>query len=182
MPKKNRLRFREWCDKKALFHIPFRYVHMAHQKEPTVEMWSQTLRLHFAEGEDDVVTEEEVRDYFTTDSYKPSAVIVGHKFSHDNRTNSYVHFDTNEETILARKEKQGGPIGKASEVSVRFTDEKTWIRVRDGVELPDGRKRARWMRAYGDEKIPEFRTEGFMGEAASRNHPVYDAENPMYPE
>merc|ERR1711879_79159 len=104
-------------------------------------------------------------EYFTTDDYKPEAVIVGHKLPHTDVKHSYVRFATNEETVKARHEKDGGSIGKASEVKVVYTDEKKWIRLRDGVSLQGG-PRAQWMRAYGykayagygDDLMPETGT------------------------
>merc|ERR1719401_2859798 len=106
---------------------------MTYVREPTLEFWSQTLKLDFGEG--DVVTEDEVREAFTTDEYAPEAIIVGHKLPHDPLAHSYVHFGTNEAAKKARKEKDGIPIGKASEVKVVYTDEKKWVRLRDGVQL-----------------------------------------------
>ncbi|CAE7692755.1 unnamed protein product [Symbiodinium pilosum] len=127
--------------------------------EATLEDWSHTLKLTFPDGEDDVVTEEEVFDYFTTDEYKPEAVIVGHQMPHEEVKHAYVHFSNNADAKKARKEKDGGAIGKASEVKLVYTDEKKWIRLRDGVSLAGGfwGPRARWMKAYGTEAYKGWR-------------------------
>jgi len=142
-----------------------------------LEFWSQTLKLSFAEGEDDVVTEEEVMEYFTTDDFKPETVIVGHTDGPwAKQKHTYVHFATREECKKARKEKNGGPIGKASEVKVVYTDEKKWIRVRDGMSSPlGGRKRGSFMKPYGDYD----RYEGWGGNEARQD--VGSRTNPVYP-
>jgi len=147
---------------------------MTYMKEYCLETWSQTLKLNFPEGEDDVVTEEEVMEYFTTADYKPEAVIVGHKLPHDEQKHAYVHFATNEEAIKARKEKSGGSIGKASEVKVVYTDEKKWVRLRDGVSL-QGAKRARYMKPYGWKAYPGY-SDAWAEELGTRNHPVYPVD------
>jgi len=158
-----------------MMHIPLSHgaFSAAASKEPTLERWSQTLKLTFPEGEDDVVTEEEVKEYFTTDEYAPEAVIVGHQLPHEEIKHAYVHFSTDEACKKARKEKDGGSIGKASEVKVVYTDEKKWIRLRDGVSLYGG-KRSRWMKAYGDERQPEY-ADDFDAPTGIRRHPVYPA-------
>mmetsp|Transcript_18440 Transcript_18440/g.50623 ORF Transcript_18440/g.50623 Transcript_18440/m.50623 type:complete len:293 (-) Transcript_18440:142-1020(-) len=171
-PKKIHFRYHEALDRKNSLMCPYWLQKLTIKKDPTLEKWSQTLKLTFPEGEDDVVTEEEVMEYFTTDEYKPEAVIVGHLLPHDPLKHAYVHFGTNEECIKARKEKDGGSIGKASEVKVVYTDEKKWIRLRDGVSL-SGPKRAMWMKAYGNQAYPEMGIQGWVGESAARDHPVY---------
>jgi hypothetical protein len=170
-PKKLHARYIEFRDRTNTLQTPFWLQKLTWKKEPNLERWSQTLKLSFPEGEDDVVTEDEVMSYFTTDDYKPEACIVGHKLPHDPLAHAYVHFDTNEDCKKARKEKDGGAIGKASEVKVVYTDEKKWIRLRDGVQLT-GSQRASWMRAYGSQAIPEFST-NWKAESGSRTHPVY---------
>lgn len=129
---------------------------LAFMGEANLESWSHTLKLTFPEGEDDVVTEDEVREYYTTDEYAPEAVIVGHQMPHEEVKHTYVHFSNNEQARKARKEKNGGSIGKASEIKNVFCLEKKWIRLRDGVSLAGGfyGKRARWMKAYGDQMYP----------------------------
>jgi len=170
-PKKLHQRYLEFLDRKNTMQTPFWLQKLTWKKEPNLERWSQTLKLSFPEGEDDVVSEDEVMAYFTTDEYKPEACIVGHKLPHDPLAHAYVHFDNNEDCKKARKEKDGGSIGKASEVKVVYTDEKKWIRLRDGVSLT-GAQRASWMKAYGSTAIPEFST-NWKAESGSRVHPVY---------
>eukprot|EP00929_Paragymnodinium_shiwhaense_P105155 TRINITY_DN7006_c0_g1_i1.p1 TRINITY_DN7006_c0_g1~~TRINITY_DN7006_c0_g1_i1.p1 ORF type:complete len:271 (+),score=76.64 TRINITY_DN7006_c0_g1_i1:76-888(+) len=170
-PKKLHIRFIEHLDRSNSLMTPHWLQKLTMRKEPNLEMWSQTLKLNFPEGEDDVVTEQEVMDYFTTDDYKPEAVIVGHSLPHDPLKHAYVHFATNEETKKARKEKSGGAIGKASEVKCVYTDEKKWIRIRDGVHLT-GFGRAGWMKAYGKVAQPEF-MDDWGAESGQRRHPVY---------
>merc|ERR1719356_2454075 len=147
---------------------------MTYVKEPTLETWSQTLKLTFPEGEDDVVTEDEVMDYFTTDDYRPDAAIVGHSLPHDPLKHAYVHFSTNEDCRKARKEKDGGPIGKASEVKVVYCDEKKWIRIRDGMSLNGLRSwsRAGWMKPYGWKTYPGW-SDMNPEETGTRNNPYY---------
>lgn len=134
---------------------------------PNLEAWSQTLKLSFPEGEDEVVTEQEVMDFFTTEDYAPEAVIVGHKLPHDPLAHAYVHFSTNEAAIQARKEKRGQNIPSVSEMTIVYTDENKWIRLRDGVRLAGifVPTRGRHYKAYGDDKhdyykdrykIPDF--------------------------
>eukprot|EP00929_Paragymnodinium_shiwhaense_P105156 TRINITY_DN7006_c0_g2_i2.p1 TRINITY_DN7006_c0_g2~~TRINITY_DN7006_c0_g2_i2.p1 ORF type:complete len:270 (+),score=68.15 TRINITY_DN7006_c0_g2_i2:103-912(+) len=170
-PKKLHIRFMEHLDRSNSLMTPHWLQKLTMRKEPNLEQWSQTLKLNFPEGEDDVVTEQEVMDHFTTDDYKPEAVIVGHSLPHDPLKHAYVHFATNEETRKARKEKNGGAIGKASEVKAVYTDEKKWIRIRDGVHLT-GFGRAGWMKAYGKVAQPEF-MDDWGAESGQRRHPVY---------
>lgn len=171
MPKKNHIRFNDRYIQRMMWDVPPVFMAMTHKKEPTLEYWSQTLKLTFPEGEDDCVTEEEVMEYFTTPDYKAEACIVGHKLPHDDLKHAYVHFATNDEAIKARKEKDGGSIGKASEVKVVYTDEKKWIRLRDGVALQGG-QRASWMKAYGWKAQPGW-AEDWAEETGTRSHPVY---------
>jgi len=172
-PKKLHVRNFDYKIHRLQYNIPPCFLKMSFVAEPTLDFWSQTLKLSFPEGEDDVVTEDEVREYFTTDDYSPEAVIVGHKLPHDELKHAYVHFATNEEARKARKEKDGGAIGKASEVKVVYTDEKKWVRLRDGVSLQGG-PRARWMKPYGN-KAYEF-ADDWAGETGRRNHPVYPVD------
>jgi len=144
-------RKKEWATSQPSFASQLGFV-----AEANLADWSHTLKLTFPEGEDDVVTEDEVREYFTTDEYAPEAVIVGHQMPHEEAKHAYVHFSCNDHAKKARKEKDGGSIGKASEVKCVYTIEKKWIRLRDGVSLAGGfyGKRARWMKAYGDQAYP----------------------------
>eukprot|EP00930_Biecheleria_cincta_P070705 TRINITY_DN58317_c0_g1_i1.p1 TRINITY_DN58317_c0_g1~~TRINITY_DN58317_c0_g1_i1.p1 ORF type:complete len:288 (+),score=34.34 TRINITY_DN58317_c0_g1_i1:111-866(+) len=155
-PKKTHIKFLEKRKREYLRMTPHWGAQLAFMGEAYLPDWSHTLKLTFPEGEDDVVTEDEVREYFTTDEYAPEAVIVGHQMPHENAKHTYVHFSCNEHAKKARKEKNGGSIGKASEIKCVFTLEKKWIRLRDGVSLAGGfwGKRARWMKAYGDEAYP----------------------------
>lgn len=173
-PKKLHMRELDRIVGKEAMNVPPCFMKLLYKPEPTLEIWSQTLKLSFPEGEDDVVTEKEVMEYFTTDEYAPEAVIVGHKLPHDPLKHAYVHFGTNEAAIKARKEKDGGPIGKASEVKVVYTDEKKWVRLRDGVSLSGGR-RASWMKPYGDEPYAGV-GEDFGEDTGTRNHPVYPVD------
>merc|ERR1719277_1618208 len=146
-------------------------VGMTFMPDKCLEQFSQTLKLSFPEGEDDVVSEEEVTEYFTTEEYRPEAVIVGHKLPHDPLAHAYVHFATNAEAKKARKETDGGSIGKASEVKIVYTDEKKWVRLRDGMSLSGG-PRAQWMKPYGLQTYPGWGDE-WNEETGTRNHPVY---------
>jgi len=133
-----------------------------------LEAWSQTLKLSFPEGEDEVVTEQEVMDFFTTEDYAPEAAIVGHKLPHDPLAHAYVHFSTSDACKQARKEKKGQNIPSVSEMTMVFTDENKWIRLRDGVRLAGFKPELGWGRdqmAYGNDKhdyakerysIPDF--------------------------
>lgn len=170
-PKKLHPRYIDYIDRKNSLYTPFWLQKLTWKKEPTLEIWSQTLKLYFLEGEDDVVTEDEVMEYFTTDEYKPEACVVGHQNTHEKLKTTYVHFATNEDCKKARKEKDGGPIGKATEVRVVFSDEKKWIRLRDGVRVRGG-FRASWMRAYGTATIPEF-WDQWDADSTVRQHPTY---------
>jgi len=135
---------------------------------PNLESWSQTLKLSFAEGEDEVVTEQEVMDFFTTEDYAPEAVIVGYKLPHDEQSHAYVHFSTNAACKQARKEKKGQAVPSVSEMTIVFTEENKWIRMRDGVRLAGFKPELGWgrdMKAYGGGKhdyaasrydIPDF--------------------------
>jgi len=173
-PKKTHIRWADQVIQKRMFDIGWDDMKMTFVREPTLEYWSQTLKLNFPEGEDDVVTEDEVREYFTTDEYAPDAVIVGHKLPHDPLAHAYVHFSTNEAAKKARKEKDGGSIGKASEVKAVYTDEKKWVRLRDGVSLTGG-ARARWMKPYGQEAYPGW-SDDWAEETGTRSHPVYPVD------
>jgi len=173
-PKKMHVRFNDRMIQREMWDVPTCFLKMTYVAEPTLEIWSQTLKLTFPEGEDDVVTEDEVREYFTTEDYAPEAVIVGHKLPHDPLAHAYVHFDTNEAARKARKEKDGGKIGKASEVKVVYTDEKKWVRLRDGVSLQGG-PRAVWMKPYGYKAYPGW-AEDWAHETGSRSHPVYPVD------
>lgn len=170
-PKKLHIKFIDHLDRKNSLMTPFWLQKLTMRREPNLEKWSQTLKLNFVEGEDDVVTEQEVMEHFTTAEYKPEAVIVGHSLPHDPLKHAYVHFATNEECRAARKEKQGAGIGKASEVKIVYTDEKKWIRIRDGVHLT-GFGRAGWMKAYGSVAQPEF-MDDWGAETGTRRHPIY---------
>lgn len=151
--------------------VPPNFLKMGIVPEPNLEKWSQTLKISFPEGEDDVVTEDEVKEYFTDDEHgSPEAVILGHQLPHEKQKVAYVHFSTREATKKARKEKDGGAIGKASEVKLVYVDEKKWIRTRDGVRLSGGKRGGHW-KAYGDEMLPEW--EDFDMETGSRSHPIY---------
>lgn len=172
-PKKLHIRFHDQYNQRQSMSTSPDLAHVGIQKEPCLEYWSQTLKLNFPEGEDDVVTEEEVMEYFTTDEYKPEAVIVGHKLPHEELKHAYVHFGTNAEAVKARKEKGSGSIGKASEVKVVYTDEKKWIRLRDGVTLSGG-PRASWMKAYGNQPMAGYAEDNeWVPETGTRYHPVY---------
>jgi len=170
-PKKLHPRYIEFLDRRNAIMTPFWLQKLTYKKEPTLEKWSQTLKLTFPEGEDDGVTEEEVMEFFTFDDVKPEAAIVGHRTPHDPLAHAYVHFATNEDCIKARKNKASGAIGKASEMKAVYTDEKKWIRLRDGVQLTGG-PRASWMKAYGSQPIEEY-GDNFRAESAGRSHPVY---------
>ncbi|CAJ1448879.1 unnamed protein product [Effrenium voratum] len=124
---------------------------------------------------DDVISEEEVMEYFTTDEYKPEAVIVGHQMPHEEVKHTYVHFSCNTDAKKARKEKDGGSIGKASEVKLVYTDEKKWIRLRDGVSLAGGfwGPRARWMKAYGSDVYKGYNAKEKALPTGVRNHWYY---------
>lgn len=168
-PKKLHIKFIDRLDRKNSLMTPDWLQKLTMRREPNLEKWSQTLKLNFAEGEDDVVTEQEVMEHFK--EYEPEAVIVGHSLPHDPMKHAYVHFSTNEACRKARKEKNGAAIGKASEVKIVFTDEKKWIRIRDGVHLT-GFQRAGWMKAYGSQAQPEF-MDDWGQETGVRRHPVY---------
>ena len=170
-PKKNHIRNNDKQVQRGAWNVPWVFAQMTYKKEPNLEYWSQTLKLTFPEGEDDKVTEEQVMSYFTTDAYKPDAVIVGHKLPHEEIKHAYVHFGSNDAAVAARKEKDGGAIGDASQVKVVYTDEKKWIRLRDGVSLQGG-PRASWMKAYGWKTQPGY-ANGWVPETGTLNHPVY---------
>jgi len=140
-----------------------------------LEQWSQTLKLTFAEGEDDVVTEEEVMEFFTTEDFKPETVVVGHKEPHESQKHTFVHFATREECKKARKEKNSGAIGKASEVKAVYTDERKWIRVRDGMSAPmGGGRRGPFMKPYGDlERYEGYGKDERLPDKGARSNPVY---------
>ncbi|CAE7296861.1 unnamed protein product [Symbiodinium sp. CCMP2456] len=155
-PKTQEERYKKWA-----IHHPEYATRLFFVPEATLEDWSHTLKLTFPDGEDDVVSEEEVFEYFTTDEYKPEAVIVGHQMPHEEVKHAYVHFSDNTAAKKARKEKDGGAIGKASEVKLVYTDEKKWIRLRDGVSLAGGfwGPRSRWMKAYGTDKYKGWKVD-----------------------
>ncbi|CAE8625105.1 unnamed protein product [Polarella glacialis] len=171
LPKKLHTRYRAETIQKLIFRQPDEFQQMFFQKEPTLGMWSQTLKLTFTEGQDDVVTEDEVRAYFTTETYAPEAIIIGHQLPHEEVKHTYVHFNSNVEATAARKEKDGGAIGQASEVKLVYADEKKWIRLRDGATLSGG-PRARWMRAYGNKAYPGAGPEWAL-QTGTRNNPYY---------
>eukprot|EP00931_Biecheleriopsis_adriatica_P045705 TRINITY_DN2616_c0_g1_i1.p1 TRINITY_DN2616_c0_g1~~TRINITY_DN2616_c0_g1_i1.p1 ORF type:complete len:264 (-),score=50.62 TRINITY_DN2616_c0_g1_i1:61-807(-) len=176
--KKNHPKFSADRYYKGVTLVPNEFLSMTQIPDPTLDHYSFTLKLNFPEGEDDVVTEDEVREYFTTDDYAPEAVIVGHKLPHEEIKHAYVHFSCNEHAKQARKEKQGGSIGKASEVKLVFTDEKKWIRLRDGVSLrgngnPWNQFRPFWMKAYGQQQYPGWGLNEKMEPFGARRHPVY---------
>eukprot|EP00933_Yihiella_yeosuensis_P065042 TRINITY_DN68640_c0_g1_i1.p1 TRINITY_DN68640_c0_g1~~TRINITY_DN68640_c0_g1_i1.p1 ORF type:complete len:289 (+),score=51.29 TRINITY_DN68640_c0_g1_i1:83-868(+) len=172
MPKKNANRWLERRQQVALFKIPMKFQKLLYRQDPILDYWSQTLKLSFVEGEDDVVTQEEVMDYFTTDEYKPEAVITGHQLPHEKVRHTYVHFRTNADCKKARYEKDGGPIGKASEVKLVFCPEKKWIRLRDGVSLSGPKDRAFYMKAYGMETYSGY-ADDWAPHTGTRDNPVY---------
>jgi len=173
-PKKLSQRFIESLDRRHVEMVPGWLSKLTCKPEATLDKWSQTLKVTFLEGEDELVTEDELKAHFTTKEYAPEAVIVGHKVPNDKTAHAYVHFSTNEACKKARYEKDGGPVGKATEVKVVYTDEKKWIRVRDGVAKPSF-KRAAWMKAYGNQAQYEFTEEGWKNQIP-REHPVYPEE------
>jgi len=174
-PKKCHPKFQEERFKKWATDVPAFATRLFFCPEATLEDWSHTLKLNFPEGEDDVVTEEEVMEYFSTDEYKPEAVIVGHQMPHEEVKHTYVHFSCNAHAKKARKEKDGGAIGKASEVKLVYTDEKKWIRLRDGVSLAGGfwGERARWMKAYGTDAYKGYAVNEPAVPTGVRNHWYY---------
>jgi len=174
-PKKLDLKFWEARKKEYARSVPHFANQLGFVAEANLANWSHTLKLTFPEGEDGAVTEDEVREYFTTDEYAPEAVIVGHKMPHEDAKHAYVHFSCNDHAKKARKEKDGGSIGKASEVKCVFTQEKKWIRLRDGVSLAGGfyGKRARWMKAYGDAAYPGWGSDEEQLPTGVRRHWYY---------
>lgn len=178
LPKKCHPKFQEERYKKWATDVPAFAQRLFFCPEATLADWSHTLKLNFPDGEDDAVTEEEVMEYFTTKEYQPEAVIVGHQMPHEEVKHTYVHFSCNADAKKARKEKDGGQIGKASEVKLVFTDEKKWIRLRDGVSLAGGwwGPRARWMKAYGTDAYKGYRPDEPAVPTGVRNHWYYPEE------
>jgi len=170
--KKNHIRYRSAYVKDAAQRLRQDMWQFTWLRNPPLEKWSQTLKVSFLEGEDTAATEDELMAYFTTDDYKPEAVVVGHTLPHDPLAKAYVHFATPEECQKARKEKDGGAVGKASEVKLSHVDEKKWIRVRDGITIAGGHRTGK-MKAYGDQVMPEWTEEGIFVETGFRTNPVY---------
>ena len=92
---------------------------------------------------------------------------MGYKLPHDEQSHAYVHFSTNAACKQARKEKKGQAIPSVSEMTIVYTDENKWIRLRDGVRLSGWIGKDRTYKAYGDQKhdyaaerfkIPDFGT------------------------
>merc|ERR1712117_619233 len=93
-------------------------------------------------------------DFFTTEDYAPDSAIVGYNLPHDKLAHAYVHFSTNAAAKQARKEKKGQSIPSVSEMTIVYTEENKWIRLRDGVRLAGifMGGRARHYKAYGVDK------------------------------
>lgn len=136
LPKKNHIK---WEAPKAVtdtYRLMPRFYAFSQKFDLYQHHWAQTLKISFAEGEDgpDVVTEAEVRDYFTKEGFEPDAVVVGYQREGEEKACTYVHFPTHELCKKARYIKTG-PLGKAKEFKAVYTHEKQWIRVRDGVSM-----------------------------------------------
>lgn len=162
----------------------------AHQMmEEKVDYFSQTLMLHWPEGQDEVVTQEEVKAHFTTDDYAPEAVIVGYKDPWNSHRKAFVHFDSTEAAKKARKGQGEGTIGDTQYVA-RIAKEKKWIAVRDGMRNSVRKaswERDHWDKAYGEEKY-DYWDDGETGKQPSFYYGMAktwaeygSATNPWYP-
>lgn len=137
--------------------------------------FSYTFKLMFPEGEEEAATEDEIRDYFTTDEYAPDGVVTNFKTEMDNRTYAFVHFPNN---AIARKvwseKKSGGTLGKATNYKLKWADDNMWIRARDGVtDHWHWRKQVWGKKAYGNGWLPGWGEGEHVGEGWVRTHPVY---------
>jgi len=123
--------------------------HWAFQRveEPCLEKWTNTLKLTFPEGQDDV-SEEEIREFFKDYANDIDGVITDITLPHLTTKTAYVHFKENERCIEAKKGLDGQKLGKADEVMLRFTMNKKWERLQAGEPLTNG-PRGVWMEAYG---------------------------------
>jgi hypothetical protein len=200
--KKLHIKFHDRRWQYELLRIPFSHKRLSYLPDWNLEKYAQTLKLSFLPGEEEIVTEEEVRAYFTTDDYAPDGIIFAPpvpwekkaewKGNYDkapewkerkargyNTTkmpgvpHTYVHFATIEECHQARKEKATGDIGQAKEVVATYASEKKWIRLKDGMRLQGHYARARWMKPYGDGKYPGFGHLETAEETGSRDNPFY---------
>jgi len=158
--------------------------HVPDSRAYDVKKFSFTLKLTFEEGEDDILTEEEVSEFFTADEYAPVAIVLGHQTPSDVSKKTYVHFSCHEHAEKALEKAQGGAsIGKATNVKVVFSDEKKWIRVRDGADLlGEFQKRSFWQKAYGDGKYYGWSTGELLPPTGWRRHPVYPEDDPTWKE
>jgi hypothetical protein len=218
-PKKTHIKYAEQVHQRQVRQVlPFLRTNQQFHpmREPEwMQYWSQNLRINFVEGEEDIVTEEEVMEYFKglDLDFMPDGVITGYKTpleyagkedveppegeeSHTNwdakdikfkkpvykegPTNSYVHFSTHEECVLAYKavKEKGGTIGKASEVEFEYSPEEKWIRIKDGVENI-AEMRSVLQKPYGSEMRDGWAEENdwkeaeWVGYTGSRNNPWY---------
>jgi hypothetical protein len=188
--KKMHVKFHDRRFQFKIQRLPWANKRLSILKEWNLEKFAQTLKLTFLPGEEEIVTEDEVRAYFTTDDYAPDGIIFApatpweknqkwkeqgkawNETKQEGRPHTYVHFATIEECHQARKEKATGSIGKANEVVATYGAEKKWIRLKDGMRL-QGWARARWMKPYGDGKYPGWGKAEVAEETGSRDNPYY---------
>jgi len=175
----------EWRMYKSLpYEMVGVFGHVSDSQAYNITKFSFTLKLTFEEGEDDILTEEEVREFFTTDEYAPVAIVLGHQTPSDLSKKTYVHFSCHEHAEKAWDVTHGGTnIGKATNVKVVFTDEKKWIRVRDGADLVgEYSKRSFFQKAYGDGRYYGWNTGEKLPPKGWRRHPVYPEDDPTWRE
>lgn len=168
----------------------FRYIERYWRDKPG--WFSQTLKIHWPEGKDDVATEEEVMAHFTTDDYAPDAVRVAYKSPWNPNKKAYVHFPDHYVIHKARKEQGEGEIAGVKYVA-RIANEKTWICVRDGMRPS---QRIAWpernvaYKAYGAEKYDQFDDSFKDGKKSGMKQrfdnkkmwlPLGTRSNPFYP-
>lgn len=156
--------------------LPRSLVHLMRLNDIDLRHWSQLLKVVWKTGEEDLVSESDLREHFTTADYEPKGVMIGYKTDFQNATYGLVYFDNHDKAKQARKEKMGGKIGDV-EYDLKYRDDRLWMRARDGItEKFTPRLRGYHMKAYGDQTRPGEGADAFQlpwGETGARTHMWY---------